>query len=173
MKIANILTVSRLVLAPIIFVLILYQIWTYVIVLLAAAFATDIFDGYLARKLKQESKFGKVLDPIADKILVFLAIIGLLIVFGKESTNWIYGIMFFSKDIFNFFFIILSPKFKVKHTKARILGKLATVAQAVTLFWIILKLPYFYSLIWIVFIIGLASGIDYYFAFRQNLKKQR
>jgi len=173
MKIANILTISRLVLAPIILILILYRIWVAVVVLLLIAFATDILDGYLARRLEQESKFGKVLDPVADKILVFLAIVGLLIVFGDMNTNWIYGIMFFSKDIFNFFFIILSPKFKVKHTKARFLGKIATVSQAATLFWVIFRMPYFELWIYLVFALGLASGIDYYFAFRQNLKKQR
>ena len=41
-----------------------FLIWT------AAAFATDFLDGYLARKLDQRSDFGRILDPIADKVLV-------------------------------------------------------------------------------------------------------
>lgn len=172
MKIANILTISRIVLSPFILFFILQKSWIVSIVLLAIAFATDLFDGYLARKLHQETTLGKVLDPIADKILVFLTLFGLLYVFGNQN-NWIYGIMFFSKDIFNFFFIILSLKFTIKQAKARILGKATTVVQAAALFWIILGLDYYMVWIWIVFVLGLASGIDYLIVFRRNLKKRR
>ena len=173
MKISNILTISRIILSPFVLFFILQKSWIISVVLLAVAFATDIFDGYLARKLKQETSLGKVLDPVADKILVFLALFGLLYVFGNSSTNWIYGIMFFSKDIFSFFFIILSLKFTIKKAKARILGKATTFAQAFALFWFMLGLDYYVLWIWIVFVLGLASGIDYYIAFRRNLKKRR
>ena len=151
MKIANILTVSRIVLAPIILVLILYKIWAAAIILLAAAFLTDIFDGYLARKLKQESHFGKVLDPVADKMLAFCAIFGLLYVFGKAETNWIYGIMFFSKDILNFAFLIFKNAYRLKKIHPRPLGKITSVFQAITLFWIILGLPNDLMWIYLVF----------------------
>jgi len=172
-KISNALTISRIVLAPFVLFFILQKSWAVSIILLAVAFATDLLDGYLARKLKQETTLGKVLDPVADKILVFFALFGLLYVFGNQNTNWIYGIMFFSKDIFSFFFIILTLKFTVKKARARILGKAATVAQAAALFWLILGLDYYAVWIWIVFAIGLASGIDYYLVFRRNLKKRR
>ena len=38
---------------------------------------TDIFDGYFARKLKIVTEFGKILDPITDKILIFSVLIAL------------------------------------------------------------------------------------------------
>jgi len=173
MKVANLLTICRIVLSPLIFVLILWKIWVPATILLAVAFATDLADGYIARKFKQRTKTGKILDPIADKILAFSAIVPLLFVFGDAATNLIYGIMFFSKDIFNFFFLVLTRTVKIKNAKPRMLGKITTFAQGVAIFWIILRIPHYEILIWIVFILGIASGIDYYIACKQNLKKQR
>lgn len=48
----------------------------------AAASVTDYFDGYLARKLNQPSELGRVLDPIADKLLVAAALVMLAAVGG-------------------------------------------------------------------------------------------
>src|SRR5947199_10698456 len=50
--------------------------------------ATDFFDGYLARKYRLESTIGKVLDPIADKFLIYCTLIGLLAA-GKIGFYWV------------------------------------------------------------------------------------
>lgn len=78
MKIPNIITLSRIVLIPV-FVLIFYMPfnWKYLgsaIIFSLAAF-TDWLDGYLARRLQQTSAFGAFLDPVADKLLVAVALV--------------------------------------------------------------------------------------------------
>ena len=87
----NILTVMRLVAAPGIVVMFLYfsrpmADWLALALFLIAAIS-DWFDGYLARLWKQESKFGQMLDPIADKAMVIIA---LLVITGFSGMNpWI------------------------------------------------------------------------------------
>ncbi|NNE85701.1 MAG: CDP-diacylglycerol--glycerol-3-phosphate 3-phosphatidyltransferase [Alphaproteobacteria bacterium] len=74
MTIPNILTLLRVALIPIIVVLMIAgdsdaaRWWAFS--LFVASALTDYFDGWLARKLKQESDFGRLFDPIADKLLV-------------------------------------------------------------------------------------------------------
>ena len=87
----NILTVMRLIAAPGIVVMFLYfsrpmADWLALFLFLIAAIS-DWFDGYLARLWKQESKFGQMLDPIADKAMVIIA---LLVITGFSGMNpWI------------------------------------------------------------------------------------
>ena len=84
----NILTVSRLFAAPGVAVMFLYfhRPWAdwAALALFVSAAVTDFFDGYLARAWKQESKFGAMLDPIADKAMVVIA---LVILTGYSGMN--------------------------------------------------------------------------------------
>jgi CDP-diacylglycerol--glycerol-3-phosphate 3-phosphatidyltransferase len=84
----NILTVIRLLAAPGVAVLFLYfhRPWAdwFALALFVSAAITDWFDGYLARAWKQESKFGAMLDPIADKAMVVIA---LVIITGYSGMN--------------------------------------------------------------------------------------
>ncbi|MEP2028539.1 MAG: CDP-diacylglycerol--glycerol-3-phosphate 3-phosphatidyltransferase [Paracoccaceae bacterium] len=87
----NILTVLRLLAAPGLAVMFLYFTRPYAdwfaLFLFVFAAITDWFDGYLARAWKQESKFGAMLDPIADKAMVVIA---LLVVTGFSGMDpWI------------------------------------------------------------------------------------
>ncbi|MFA7229326.1 MAG: CDP-alcohol phosphatidyltransferase family protein [Melioribacteraceae bacterium] len=49
----------------------------YILILILVAFISDLLDGYAARKTNQISEFGKIIDPLADKVLVALIIINL------------------------------------------------------------------------------------------------
>jgi CDP-diacylglycerol--glycerol-3-phosphate 3-phosphatidyltransferase len=74
----NILTVTRIALAPVIALLPFIEgYWPKVIAFVAflAAAASDIADGYLARSRKQVSEVGILLDPIADKLLLFATLV--------------------------------------------------------------------------------------------------
>ena len=86
--IPNTLTFLRLLAAPGLPVMFLYFHRPYAdwfaLTLFVSAAITDYFDGYLARLWKQESKFGAMLDPIADKAMVVIA---LLIISGYSSMN--------------------------------------------------------------------------------------
>lgn len=77
MNLPNILTLSRIVMIPV-FVAIFYlpAQWSYVVsaAIFAIAGATDWLDGYLARKLDQSTPFGAFLDPVADKLMVAVAL---------------------------------------------------------------------------------------------------
>ena len=87
----NILTVLRLLAAPGVAIMFLYfkrplADW-FALTLFVGAAVTDFFDGYLARLWKQESKFGAMLDPIADKALTGVALIGLSVL--GELAWWV------------------------------------------------------------------------------------
>ena len=73
----NFITIVRILLAPIIFLFLIFGNYLVCIILFFLAGLTDYFDGYLARKYNAESQIGEILDPIADKILVVFLLIGL------------------------------------------------------------------------------------------------
>ncbi len=91
----NILTLSRILCAPLLFYLIVESyhhqhdntVWTWIVLIMLYSFITDYFDGLLARKLNAKSHFGAMLDPVADKIVVIVMLISVCIldVFGPAG----------------------------------------------------------------------------------------
>ncbi|MBE0454397.1 CDP-diacylglycerol--glycerol-3-phosphate 3-phosphatidyltransferase [Roseovarius autotrophicus] len=84
----NILTTLRLLAAPAVAVMFLYFTRPYAdwfaLILFVSAAITDWFDGYLARNWKQVTKIGTMLDPIADKAMVVIA---LMVIVGYSSMS--------------------------------------------------------------------------------------
>jgi CDP-diacylglycerol--glycerol-3-phosphate 3-phosphatidyltransferase len=77
MNIPNILTLSRIVMIPVfVFIFYLPVQWSYLVsaTIFTLAAVTDWLDGYLARKLNQSTPFGAFLDPVADKLMVAVAL---------------------------------------------------------------------------------------------------
>ena len=102
--IPNILTLLRLLAAPGVAIMFLYfaRPWAdwFAMILFVLAAITDYIDGYLARAWKQESKFGAMMDPIADKAMVVIA---LLVITGFSGMNpWILlpATVIFFREIF-------------------------------------------------------------------------
>ena len=90
MTIPNILTLLRVAIIPIVVVLLITgeteasRWWAFA--LFVASAVTDFFDGWLARKLDQQSDFGRLFDPIADKLLI--AAVYFVLVESGVITGW-------------------------------------------------------------------------------------
>jgi cardiolipin synthase len=102
LKIPNILTIGRIIIVPI-FVMSFFLPGAYgdliPFFLFVSASFTDLLDGLLARLLKEESKLGELLDPIADKILVCSALV-LLVMHGTiKNYEVIAAIIILTREI--------------------------------------------------------------------------
>ena len=139
MNLPNILTLSRIVFAGlIVWLLSQYSLSAYAgaAVLFTAAALTDYYDGYLAKKTGLVSDFGKIMDPIADKILI-LSVFGVLAHMGLVDV-WMVVLIALRE-------IAVTVSRLQAMVKGRVLaaeqaGKVKTVCQIVTISVILLFL---------------------------------
>ena len=95
----NFLTISRICLAAIIFILLISPDGDLLaLILFYLAGITDYFDGYLARKYNSVSQIGEVLDPIADKILILFLLFGIAINLSSYLIGFI-GAIIITREI--------------------------------------------------------------------------
>ena len=104
MTLPNILTLTRLIAAPMLGVMFLYFTrpfadWAALILFVGAAL-TDWVDGYIARAWKQESKLGTMLDPIADKAMVLIALLVISGVFGLNPLILLPATLIVFREVF-------------------------------------------------------------------------
>ena len=108
--IPNVLTILRIILIPVFVILFFRGYKIAALAVFAAASLTDMLDGYLARKLNQITDFGKLFDPLADKLMVLTAMVcqgiagvfpwaAIMIVAGKELIMVLGGIFMLSKNV--------------------------------------------------------------------------
>lgn len=170
-NIANIITVVRILLAPLFVWLVLlddgeHGIWRFVAAgLFIAAIATDGLDGALARKRNLVTNSGIILDPIADKILIGGALIALALV---AELPWWVVIVILAREIGITLFRLMALADRVIPASRG--GKLKTVLQAVTLSswlvptWLLLG-SWVFILNWVlmgaVIVVTVATGLDY------------
>ncbi|MDY6914934.1 MAG: CDP-alcohol phosphatidyltransferase family protein, partial [Candidatus Cloacimonadota bacterium] len=103
--IPNLLDFLRIVASPLLGWLIIIE-WKYTVFVLAAVFATDLFDGYIARNFNQKSELGESLDPIADKIIFLFVLFSILIREELHLWLWIFSIL---AIFFFILFLVLRP----------------------------------------------------------------
>ena len=111
--IPNVLTMIRLLLVPV-FVVVYFRTSAEpkyaALAIFAAASLTDMLDGYLARKLNQMTDFGKLFDPLADKLMVLSAMVcqavtgvfpwaAVIVVACKELVMVLGGLFMLSRDV--------------------------------------------------------------------------
>lgn len=82
-NIACAITVLRIILTPCIVVFMMQGAWSWAFLLFLCAAATDLLDGFIARRFNLQSKFGQILDPIADKILISSVLYVMLMLQGR------------------------------------------------------------------------------------------
>ena len=136
MNLANRLTIFRIILVPVILIIPLLnlqgELWgiplTYLIIdlIFILASLTDKLDGYIARSRNQITTFGKFLDPIADKILVIVAM--LILVEANKLPAWIPAIVVIREFIVSGYRLIAVEK-SGKVIAASIWGKIKTATQ--------------------------------------------
>jgi CDP-diacylglycerol---glycerol-3-phosphate 3-phosphatidyltransferase len=154
----NTVSLSRVVLA-LAFVLV-SEPWDRIALIAVAGF-TDFIDGWLARHEKSESTAGALLDPLADRIFVFVAI-STYLVEGLLTTGQYF--IFLTRDLATaagFVVAKIIPTLRPAVFRARMLGKIVTVVQMITLVTIIVMPELTDSLILTIGIISLASIVDY------------
>lgn len=128
-----------------------------VVIFVSVAFS-DYIDGYLARKLKQETVLGKFLDPLADKILVLSALLCLV---ELRIISSVPVIIILIRD-FAVIALRLAGVSSGKIIAADWLGKYKTVFLDLAVAMLILNLPYGSQVLWIGVVLAVISGIEYY-----------
>ena len=130
----NILTLSRIILAALIFILLISPDgYFFALTLFFLAGITDYFDGYLARKYNAVSQLGEILDPIADKILILFVLFGLAINLSSYLIGFI-GAIIITREIWVGALRDLNARNGVTDaTKVTFLAKIKTSVQLSTL----------------------------------------
>tara|TARA_Y100000034_G_scaffold39094_2_gene48191 strand:+ start:28935 stop:29456 length:522 start_codon:yes stop_codon:yes gene_type:complete len=156
-------TYTRVILSFVILGLLLYDNFMWAVVLFIIAGLTDYFDGYFARKFNQITFFGKMADPSADKLLINLTALGLVIKFGFPL--WALGIFLF-KDLgmVAMFFYVKLKKLN-KYLEVTMISKITTTIQIVSIIIYLIPFTDIYfiklSVIVIACILTLYTSVDY------------
>lgn len=173
LNLPTILTFSRIILIPF-FILITPSSPILGIVIFLIASATDFLDGYFARRSGQITKFGIILDPIADKFLVISALI--LLVDMVKISAWIAIVIIVREFVVTALRVVALSKNIV--IPAETGGKLKTTAQMVSIILLLLPGGFgvvdFYDiglvLMYVSLVLALISGCKYTMSFWRQIQ---
>ena len=179
MNLPNAITLARMFLVPLLVVVLLTKFEGKQIVgvrhelvgaaIFALASLTDWLDGYLARRRKQVTAFGQLMDPLADKLLITAAFVS--IVQMGLAPAWMVAVIVGREFLVTVLRTIASSRGVI--IAASPLGKVKMAAEVTTILALILGseyLPPLFTLgivaLWISLITAVVSGIDYYRAYQ-------
>ena len=139
----NLLTISRIVIAIIIFFLLAFDnYFGLALVLFLLAGLTDYLDGYLARKYQASSQIGEILDPIADKILIIFLLFGLAVNLSSYIVAFA-GAFIISREIWVSALRDYNSRINnTNATKVIYIAKIKTTIQIFTIFVYLLALAF-------------------------------
>ena len=130
LTIPNLLSFFRLALVPVFLVLVIGRQDAAALVVLIVSSVTDFLDGYLARRLNQVSRLGQLLDPAADRLYIFAALIGLA---WRDLLPWWLVAVIVGRDVMLLVLGIVLASHGYGPLPVHHLGKVATFALFVAL----------------------------------------
>ncbi len=129
----NLLTLFRLFFLPLPVICIAYGKDNAALALLGIAIATDVLDGYFARKLNQVSELGKILDPLADKIGVAALVVALAV---YRDFPWWAAAMIIARDLLLLVGSLATLSETAEIPTSNLFGKLTALT------WVLLVISY-------------------------------
>jgi CDP-diacylglycerol---glycerol-3-phosphate 3-phosphatidyltransferase len=170
----NVLTLLRISLVPVLAAVLLSALPDadlLAAVVFVVASATDALDGWLARRRSMITAFGKLMDPLADKLLITAALVSLVSLYRLDA--WVA-------------MVIISREFAVTGLRmlaleqghvipASFWGKLKTVAQVamvLALIWVDGPSPWVDALIYVTVAVTVLSGAEYFYGLRRLMTEE-
>ena len=168
-NVPNTLAFIRLLLAPVMFFLLvnrgssllvhIHYTWLDYIAafIFVVASATDFFDGYIARTFNQITTLGKILDPLADKMLTLAGFLGLMML--DRASEWAIFLII-TRELF-ITGLRVSAVSQGLDISASWMGKVKTVVQMIAIGFLLMQWPGATLLLWTAVALTLYSGYEY------------
>ena len=175
LNLPNFLTLLRIVAVPVIVVALLDETPNgdaFAAAVFALAAFTDGLDGYIARRQKSVTTFGKLMDPLADKLLIVAALISLVSL--NRVAAWV-AMVIIARELAVTGLRGLAAERGVV-IAASWLGKLKTALQIAAVFALIIWYPaptWVDVLVYVAVAVTVISGVDYFFGLRKRFAAER
>ncbi|MCW3063094.1 MAG: CDP-diacylglycerol/glycerol-3-phosphate3-phosphatidyl transferase [Solirubrobacterales bacterium] len=172
-NVPNVLTMLRILLVPVLLVALLDKTPSgdlLAAIVFAVASFTDAIDGYLARSRGAVTNFGKLMDPLADKLLIIAALVALVSLHRLQA--WVAMVIIAREMTVTILRMGASQQGVV--AGANPLGKLKTVVQVATIIALIAtkSRPVWIDLmVYATVLVTVVSGVDFVFGLRRRLSE--
>ena len=170
----NLLTVLRIMLVPVLVVALLGNTPAgdvLAAMVFALASLTDFVDGYLARARHSVTTFGKLMDPLADKLLIVAALISLVSL--HRLAAWV-AMVIITRELAVTVLRLGATQAGVV-MPASMLGKIKTCLQIAAILALITargEPPWVSALLYLTIFVTVASGLDFFFGLRKRMHAQ-
>ncbi|MBB1516403.1 CDP-alcohol phosphatidyltransferase family protein [Tessaracoccus sp. MC1679] len=164
LTVPNVLSFIRLLGIPVFCWLILAGHDLAAVIMLAVFGVTDWFDGYLARRLKQRSRLGTRLDPIADRLYILAAVAVLLV---RGIVPWWFLLILFARDVMLAALVPVLRRHGMLALPVNLAGKAGTMLLLLALPLILLGSATSLNLVWAHYagwILGALGAVVYWAA---------